>query len=87
MIIKHADRLPDRIHKSGYSRLDVYEQISYILSTGQRFTRLTVENDEYYDSRSLHSVVYNAVKYYKEFSSVFEVRLINGETWLIRTDI
>lgn len=87
MIIEHADRLPDRVRKSGFSRVDTYEQIAYIKATGERYTKLTVENDEYYTSRDLHSVVYNAVKNYKEFSSVFEVRLINGETWLIRTDI
>lgn len=87
MIIEHADCLPDRVRKSGFYKLDVYEQLSYIRDTNEPYTKLTVENDEYYTSRDLHSVVYNAVKNYKEFSSVFEVRLINGETWLIRTDI
>ena len=82
------DELPKSKHKTGWKRYDLYEQLSIIKNIGRKYTKLTMTYPgEYASTNTMLSSVRGSVTNYPEFSKIFKVRMINGELWLIRTDL
>ena len=82
------DELPEKQVKYGFKRTDLYEELMTIKNIGRKYTKLSMLYPGEYKSRgTMSSSIRGAVNRYEEFKEVFEVRMINGDTWLIRTDM
>ena len=88
MIATYYDKLPDRVRKSGYNWKDIYGQILTIKESGYKYANITMSYPgEYASISTLRSALRGAVERYPDLASVFKVSEINGEVWLIRTDM
>lgn len=82
-----ADKLPKRAKRKKFMVGDLPEKLSDLKATNQKYIKV-IDTENVYDTpMKLYHAFYQVVYDDDNFKNIFKIALINGETWIIRTDL